>query len=79
MTMTTDTPPPTKSRAGAAQLARANAKRQLDAATKAAAEAMRRLRWLDDATLAKLGDAARFEQLIRAQAATIDDDGDGER
>lgn len=68
--MTTDTPRPAKSRAGADQLAQANAKRQLDAAIKAAAEVRRRLRHLDDETLAKLIEVAQFEALIRSKAGT---------
>ena len=58
-------------------MARANAERQRVAATKVAAETMRRLRWLDDATLARLVEAARFEQMIRAQGETTDDDVEG--
>jgi len=75
--MTHDTPRPTRSRAGADQLARANAKRQRVAAAKVAAETVRRLRWLDDATLGRLVEAARFEQVIRAQGATTDDNAGG--
>jgi hypothetical protein len=74
MTMTTNPTRPATS-----SMEAANAGRQRKAGERNVADVLRRLRYLDDATLARLVDAALFEQLIRAQAATMDDDGDGER
>lgn len=70
--MTTIGTRPTTSR-----MERANAERWRRAGAKATEAVVKWMRWLDDATLARLIEAAQFEALIRAQGRTTDDDAGG--